>query len=169
MHLRRSRAPLVPPGTLARTPAWGGMLVSFFVGAALIAALIDIPLFARTTVYSDSQLMAALVLVRLLVALPVGAVVGGYLSREDYRSLREDGAIGDVATVFYRADGSWRDIRLNARATGPGLDRLRRVPRRVCVVSGVTKLGSLQAAIAAGTITDVVLDETLARELAEQA
>jgi MFS family permease len=47
----------------------------------LIAALIDIPLFARTTVYSSSQLMAALVLVRFLVALPVGAVVGGYLTR----------------------------------------------------------------------------------------
>jgi MFS family permease len=57
------------------------MLVSFFVGAALIAALIDIPIFARTTVYPDSQLMAALVLVRFLVALPVGAVLGGYLTR----------------------------------------------------------------------------------------
>ena len=57
------------------------MLVSFFIGAALIAALIDIPLFARTTVYPDSQLLAALVLVRFLVALPVGAVVGGYLTR----------------------------------------------------------------------------------------
>jgi hypothetical protein len=56
------------------------MLVSFFIGAALIAALIDIPLFARTTVYPGSQLMAALVLVRFLVALPVGAVVGGYLT-----------------------------------------------------------------------------------------
>lgn len=81
LHLRRAEAPLVPRGTLRRTPAWGAMLVSFFVGAALIAALIDIPIFARTTVYSDSQLMAALVLVRFLVALPVGAVVGGYLTR----------------------------------------------------------------------------------------
>ncbi|GAB2447194.1 hypothetical protein GCM10027062_31020 [Nocardioides hungaricus] len=81
LHLRRAEAPLVPAGALRRTPAWGAMLVSLFVGAALIAALIDIPLFARTTVYPGSQLMAALVLVRFLVALPVGAVVGGWLTR----------------------------------------------------------------------------------------
>ncbi len=81
LHLRRAESPLVPRGALRRTPAWGAMLVSFFIGAALIAALIDIPIFARTTVYSDSQLLAALVLVRFLVALPVGAVLGGYLTR----------------------------------------------------------------------------------------
>jgi MFS family permease len=81
VHLRRTDAPLVPRGALRRTPAWGAMVVSLFVGAALVAALIDVPLFARTTVYPDSQLMAALVLVRFLAALPVGAVVGGYLTR----------------------------------------------------------------------------------------
>jgi MFS transporter, DHA2 family, triacylglyceride efflux pump len=80
-HVRTDEAPLVPRGALRRTPAWGSLLVSFFVGAALVAALIDIPIFARTTVYPDSQLLAALVLVRFLVALPVGAVVGGYLTR----------------------------------------------------------------------------------------
>ena len=81
VHLARAEAPLVPRGALRRTPAWGSMLVSFFIGASLIAALIDIPIFARTTIYGDSQLMAALVLVRFLVALPVGAVIGGYLTR----------------------------------------------------------------------------------------
>lgn len=81
LHLRRAEAPLVPRGALRRTPAWGALVVSFFVGSALIAALIDIPLFARTTIYPDSQLMAALVLVRFLVALPVGAVIGGYALR----------------------------------------------------------------------------------------
>ena len=80
-HLRRAEAPLVPRRAMAATPAWGSLLVSFFVGAALIAALIDIPIFARTTIYSDSQLSAALVLVRFLVALPVGAVIGGYAIR----------------------------------------------------------------------------------------
>ncbi|CAB4771148.1 unannotated protein [freshwater metagenome] len=81
VHLRRAQSPLLPRGALAARPAWGSVVVSFFVGAALIAALIDVPLFARTTVYPDSQLMAALVLVRFLAALPVGAVVGGYLTR----------------------------------------------------------------------------------------
>jgi MFS family permease len=80
-HLRTDEAPIVPRGAFRRTPAWASLVVSFFVGAALVAALIDIPIFARTTVYPDSQLSAAFVLVRLLAALPVGAVVGGYLTR----------------------------------------------------------------------------------------
>ncbi len=78
---RTSPEPLVPQGALRPTPAWGALVVSFFVGAALIAALVDIPIFARVTVFPDSQLSAALVLVRLLVALPVGALLGGLLSR----------------------------------------------------------------------------------------
>ena len=81
--IRNSRVdePLVPRGAFAATAARGALLVSFFVGAALIAALVDIPIFARVTAYPDSQLMAALVLVRLLVALPIGALLGGYLLR----------------------------------------------------------------------------------------
>ena len=55
--------------------------MSFFVGVALIAALVDVPLFARLTIYPDSQLDAALVLLRFLVAVPVGAVAGGWLLR----------------------------------------------------------------------------------------
>jgi len=78
---RQARAPLVPAGALRARAAWGALAVNVMVGAALIAALVDIPVFARVTVYPDSQLAAALVLVRLLVAIPVGALAGGYLSR----------------------------------------------------------------------------------------
>jgi MFS family permease len=80
-HARRAPRPLVPRGAFADRAAWGALAVSFFVGAALIAALVDVPLFARLTVYPDSQLDAALVLVRLMVAVPVGALAGGYLTR----------------------------------------------------------------------------------------
>ena len=77
----RADHPLVPRGALAATPAWGSIAVSFAVGAALIAALVDIPFFARLTAYPDSQLDSALVLVRFLAALPVGALIGGWLTR----------------------------------------------------------------------------------------
>ncbi len=80
-HLRRTAHPLIPHGSLRSRPAWGSLLVSFFVGASLIAALVDIPVYARLTTYKTSQLMAALVLLRLLVAIPVGAVAGGFLTR----------------------------------------------------------------------------------------
>jgi hypothetical protein len=78
---RRARQPLVPRGALSARPAWGAIVVSFFVGAALIAALVDIPFFARLTVHRESQLDAALVLVKFLVALPIGALIGGWLLR----------------------------------------------------------------------------------------
>lgn len=79
LHLRRATDPIVPRGALRATPAWGSLVVSFLVGWALIAALVDIPLFARTTTQEDSQLGAALILLRFLAALPVGAVIGGWL------------------------------------------------------------------------------------------
>jgi DNA-binding transcriptional regulator LsrR (DeoR family) len=100
---------------------------------------------------------------------PSRVYIGGYLDDADYRSLGEAKVVGDVATVFYRADGTYRDVEVNARGTGPGLDRLRKVSRRVAIVSGASKLASLRGAIAAGLITDVILDEALARSLAQEA
>lgn len=100
---------------------------------------------------------------------PSQVYVGGYLDEADYASLSRDGVVGDVATVFYRIDGTYRDVALNARATGPDFDVLRRVARRVCVVAGEQKLASLQGALAAGIVTDLVLDEGLARRLVESA
>lgn len=75
---RVARVPLVPPRLLRPRAAWGSIVVSFFVGSALIAGLVDVPIFARVTAYPDSQVDAAFVLVRLLVAIPAGAVIGGY-------------------------------------------------------------------------------------------
>jgi MFS family permease len=78
---RRAVHPLVPRRALVAPAAWGSLAVSFFVGAALIAALVDVPVFARLTTHPDSQLGAALVLLRFLLALPVGALTGGWLVR----------------------------------------------------------------------------------------
>ncbi len=118
----------------------------------------------------DLQARADVVLFGLgspFAEVPSRVYIGGYLDRADYRSLREEGIVGDVATVFYREDGSWQDIELNRRATGPGFTVLARASRRICVVSGIQKLASLRGAIAARLITDLVLDEDLAEALVD--
>jgi MFS family permease len=80
--LRESRArdPLVPRDAVADRAAFGSLLTNLAAGAALMAALVDVPIFARATVDSDSQLQAALVLVRFLAAVPVGALLGGLVT-----------------------------------------------------------------------------------------
>ena len=114
-HVRRAAEPLVPHGAFAKAPAWGALVVSFFVGSALIAALVDIPIFARVTVYPTSQLDAALVLVRLLVALPVGALAGGFLIRRFDPGLVT--AVGMVlATVGFAWMSTWGLTSLSTRS-----------------------------------------------------
>jgi DNA-binding transcriptional regulator LsrR (DeoR family) len=89
----------------------------------------------------------------------------GYIDPADFSELQTQGVVGDVATVFYRADGSWADIGMNSRSSGPSLDLLRSVPRRICVVSDAGKLASLHGALAGRLITDLIIDESTARQL----
>ncbi len=97
--------------------------------------------------------------------IPSHVYSGGYLDREDLDTLERDEVVGDVATMFFRADGSHRDVLLNERSTGPDLDELRTVRRRICVVSGESKINGLRGALAAGLATDLILDEGSARRL----
>ncbi len=71
---------------------------------------------------------------------PSHVYAGGYLTSDDMQTLVRTGVVGDCATVFYRADGSTDGISLNARSSGPDFDAVRRIPHRVCVVSGLSKL-----------------------------
>ncbi|MDH6235887.1 DNA-binding transcriptional regulator LsrR (DeoR family) [Cryobacterium sp. CG_9.6] len=96
---------------------------------------------------------------------PSRVYAGGYLEKADYASLSASGAVGDVATVFFRADGSTDGIPLNLRGTGPDFAVLRRTPRRICVVAGSSKLASLHGALRAELITDLFVDEGTARAL----
>ena len=81
LHERRTSHPVLPLRALAPTGAWGSLVVNLLVGVALVAALVDVPLFARNTTTPGDQFGAALVLLRLLIAVPVGALGGGWLCR----------------------------------------------------------------------------------------
>ncbi|MEP7193148.1 MAG: MFS transporter [Actinomycetota bacterium] len=76
-----ARDPLVARGLMVGSGRSGlipALLVSVLVGVALVAIVVDVPFLARLTV-TGSQTTAALLLVRFLVAVPVGALAGGWL------------------------------------------------------------------------------------------
>ncbi|MFY9262164.1 MAG: transcriptional regulator [Actinomycetaceae bacterium] len=92
---------------------------------------------------------------------------GGYLTHEELAEIDRQGVVGDVCTVLLRADGTWRDLELNARASGPTPDELLGIKQRICVVSGVDKVIPTRAALLAGVATDLVIDEDSAARLRE--
>lgn len=111
-----------------------------------------------------------------IVLFSIGAIAGeipshvysaGYLEGDDVRALNDEGAVGDVCTVFLRQDGTYKDLSLNERATGPTPAELQRVKRRVCAVAGDSKVVPLLAALRAGAVTHLVIDEQTAAQLAE--
>ena len=102
-------------------------------------------------------------------ALPSQVYEGGHLTARDQAVLRRQNVVGDVCTVLLRSDGSWRDVTLNARATGPTPAQLSRIPRRLCVAAGTGKARALLAALRARTATDLVVDDATARAVLELA
>jgi DNA-binding transcriptional regulator LsrR (DeoR family) len=85
----------------------------------------------------------------------------------DHRALLDHDVVGDLATVFFRSDGSYADLAINARSSGPPLETYRRVKRSVCIVSGADKVPGLHAALAAGYVSDLVVDAHTAALVAE--
>ena len=116
LAIRETRVPaaLVPLRQLRDPAAAGALLCNLAIGAGLMAALVDIPIFARATAYG-SQLGAALVLLRLLAAVPVGAVLGGFLcERLGYRVTTLLGMA--LTTAMFVLMGGW-----TAGSLGSGL------------------------------------------------
>ena len=102
-------------------------------------------------------------------ALPSQVYEGGHLTARDQAVVRRQNVVGDVCTVLLRSDGSWRDVTLNARATGPTPAQLSRIPRRLCVAAGTGKARALLAALRARTATDLIVDDATARAVLELA
>ena len=95
VHHRRSAHPLVPRG-LVRGRLVRALGTSLLVGVALVAVVVDVPLLARLVLTTD-QSEAALVLVRFLLAVPVGALAGGWLLRRAGAGLVAGGGLALTA------------------------------------------------------------------------
>src|SRR5207244_9705925 len=75
----RARWPLISLALFRRAPFASANAANLFIGAALIVALVEVPLFA-TTVLNRSDAAGGLTLLQLTSLIPVGALIGGCLS-----------------------------------------------------------------------------------------
>ncbi|MFW6187249.1 MAG: sugar-binding transcriptional regulator, partial [Actinomycetota bacterium] len=163
------------PTGVARSSALLGQMSAAF-GAALVP--FPTPAFfdneqTRTLMWQESSVRQVLAVRNAadLAVFSVGAFRGpmisqvyssGYLPEEAFRELALQRVVGDVCTVFLREDGTYADLDLNRRASGPTPMELRRIPRRLCVVAGDSKVPGTVGALRAGVLTDLVIDERTA-------
>jgi MFS family permease len=78
-HERGARASLLRLAMFAPRPVWAAHAAHVLVGGGLITALIGVPLFVNL-VLGDRPLAGGLTLLRLTVAVPLGALAGGWLA-----------------------------------------------------------------------------------------
>jgi MFS family permease len=78
VYTERRTLPIVELSLFKRAAFSATSLVSLLVGAALIIAMADIPLFIAT-VLGGRPIDSGLALLRLTVMIPIGAIIGGWL------------------------------------------------------------------------------------------
>jgi MFS family permease len=127
---RKMRHPVIDLSVFKRFTFSASALVSLFVGAALIIAMADIPLFVDTVLSKSIpedqvSLFSGLALLRLTAMIPIGAFLGGWLSGRI--SSRVTGVIGLLFTAvgFYLMSRwpinvDWNQITVSTVTTGLG-------------------------------------------------
>lgn len=92
---RRHQRPLIRLDFFRRPPFAAANIAHFLVGAALIIGMVEIPLYAFT-LFDMTQIEGGLLLIRLTLMIPVGAVIGGWLA--DYVGYRATAILGFLIT-----------------------------------------------------------------------
>lgn len=98
---RRARAPLLPIALFRRRAFASPTAANLFIGAALVVALVEVPLFA-VLVLDRTPTSGALTLLRFTAMIPVGALSGGWLAARLPSALVSAGGMIASAAGFLR-------------------------------------------------------------------
>src|ERR1700737_1784103 len=117
-HERRSPHPLINVRRFRDSSFTGSALTNAIAGAGLMVALVYIPVLANA-VFSMNASRAALLLFRLMLGIPIGAPLGGFLAQR-LRSYRLVAALGLVlAAIGFLMLSGWNEGSLRPSLLGP--------------------------------------------------
>ncbi|GGJ29099.1 sugar-binding transcriptional regulator [Streptomyces brasiliensis] len=112
-----------------------------------------------------SRLTLALVGIGTLEPSPLLRRSGNAIAAEEQRQLEELGAVGDVCTRYFDAEGRAVDAPFNDRIIGITPEQLRKVDRRIGVAGGMSKLAAIRGAVRGGWINVLITDIEVAKAL----
>jgi MFS transporter, DHA2 family, triacylglyceride efflux pump len=116
-HERRTAHPLIDLRRFRDSSFTGAALTNALAGAGLMVALVYIPVLANA-VFSMNASNAALLLFRLMLGIPLGALVGGWVAQR-LRSYRLVAALGMLAAAIgFLMLSQWNEGSLGPRLLG---------------------------------------------------
>ncbi|HEU5484001.1 MAG TPA: sugar-binding domain-containing protein [Microlunatus sp.] len=133
-------------------------------GAAMRQSLLADPAMENVAAHW-TDLTMALVGIGSLQPSALLAQSGNAIAPADQAALLELGAVGDVCTRFFDADGHHVHSDLDSRIVGIDPETYRAIPRRVGLAGGTRKHDAIRAAIAGNWVNVVVTDLATARAL----
>jgi len=90
----------------------------------------------------------------------------GYLSSNELKRLREKGAVGDILSRFFNAQGDLVDDEIHERVISVPIDKLRDTGKIVIgIAGGPLKLNAIQGALNGKYINVLITDEETAQKL----
>lgn len=103
----------------------------------------------------------------------IGAVSGvssglfraGYLTEQELLSIRQQGAVGDVAGHYFTLQGATCRLELHERILSATPETMRQIPRVIGIASGTSKAEALLGAMRARQVTIAITDEECAKEV----
>jgi len=90
----------------------------------------------------------------------------GYLSSDELKRLREKGAVGDILSRFFNAQGDLVDDEIHDRVIGVPIDKLRDAGKIVIgIAGGLSKFNAIRGALNGKYINVLITDEETAQKL----
>jgi MFS family permease len=105
------------PASLLRDRAFiGATVTNLLVGVGLMVALVDIPVFAQG-IFDLQELPSALLLAQFMLAIPFGALAGGWLAARAGHRVTATGGLA-IAGVAFLEMSTWTAAELGRRVFG---------------------------------------------------